>query len=45
MEAYERMTAPLAEFYRKRKLLLSISAEGTPEEIFKRSLNALKAAK
>lgn len=43
MEAYERSTAPLAEFYRQRKLLLSISAEGSPEEIFKRSLDALSA--
>jgi adenylate kinase len=42
MEAYERSTAPLADFYRKRKLLLSIPAEGTPEEIFKRTLDALK---
>ena len=45
MEAYERMTAPLADFYRKRKLLVSIPAEGSPEDIFKRSLDALKAAK
>jgi adenylate kinase len=43
MEAYERSTAPLAEFYRQRKLLLSISAEGAPEEIFNRSLDALQA--
>jgi len=42
MEAYERSTAPLADFYRKRKLLLSISAEGSPEEIFKRTLDVLK---
>jgi len=41
MEAYERSTAPLAEFYRQRKLLLPISAEGTPEEIFHRTLDAL----
>ena len=45
MEAYERSTAPLAEFYRRKKLLVSISAEGSPEEIFKRSLDALQAAK
>jgi adenylate kinase len=41
MEAYERQTAPLADFYRRRKLLLSISAEGSPEEIFNRTLDAL----
>ena len=42
MEAYERSTAPLAEFYRQRKLLLSIPAEGSPEEIFHRTLQVLK---
>jgi adenylate kinase len=42
MEAYERSTAPLAEFYRQRNLLLAITAEGSPEEIFKRSLDTLK---
>jgi adenylate kinase len=45
MEAYERMTAPLADFYRKRKLLVSISADGSPEAIFKRSMDALKATR
>ena len=45
MEAYERSTAPLADFYRNRKLLVSVSADGTPEDIFKRSLDALKAAR
>ena len=42
MEAYERSTSPLADFYRQRKLLLTISAEGSPEEIFKRTLDVLK---
>jgi adenylate kinase len=42
MEAYERSTAPLAEFYRKRNLLVPIIAEGTPEQIFARSMEALK---
>ena len=45
MEAYEKSTAPLADFYRQRNLLVSITAEGSPEEIFKRSLDALKARK
>lgn len=45
MEAYERSTAPLADFYRHRNLLLSILAEGSPEDIFKRTLDALKARK
>lgn len=41
MEVYERSTAPLAEFYRAKNLLLPISGEGSPEEIFERSLKAL----
>jgi adenylate kinase len=43
MEAYEKSTAPLAEFYRKRGMLLSVEAEGTPEEIFSRTLEELSA--
>jgi len=41
MEAYERSTAPLADFYRRRNLLVSLSADGSPDEIFKRTLAAL----
>lgn len=43
MEAYEKSTAPLAEFYRRRKLLVPVLAEGSPEEIFERSMRALEA--
>ncbi len=42
MEAYETSTAPLADFYRKRRLLRSVSAEGAPEEIFDRTLKSLQ---
>ena len=45
MEAYERSTAPLASFYRQQGLLVSISAEGTPEEIFQRTLQALNSTR
>jgi adenylate kinase len=45
MEAYERSTAPLADFYRHKKLLVSVSAEGSPEEIFQRTIDALQAAR
>lgn len=45
MEAYEKSTAPLADFYRRRHLLVSVGAEGTPEEIYARSMTALKAGK
>jgi adenylate kinase len=41
MEAYEKSTAPLAEFYRQKGLLIEVSGEGSPEEIFERSLRAL----
>jgi len=43
MEAYEKSTAPLADFYRQRNLLVTVSAEGTPEEIFARAMKALAA--
>jgi adenylate kinase family enzyme len=45
MEAYERSTAPLADFYRKRDLLVAVEAEGTPEEIYARTEKALAARK
>jgi len=41
MEAYETSTAPLADFYRTRGLLHSVSAEGKPEEICFRTLESL----
>jgi adenylate kinase len=41
LEAYQRSTAPLADFYRKKNLLRSISAEGSPEEVFQRTLAVL----
>jgi adenylate kinase len=44
MEAYEQSTRPLADFYAKRGLLQTVSAEGTPEEVFERTLNALDAS-
>jgi adenylate kinase len=43
MAAYETSTAPLAEFYRSRNLLVSVSAEGQPEEIYKRTMVSLQA--
>jgi adenylate kinase len=41
MDAYEKSTAPLADFYRRKGLLVSVSAAGTPEEIFDRTVRAL----
>jgi adenylate kinase len=43
MEAYAKSTSPLADYYRERGLLVSIEAEGAPEEIFERTLAALQA--
>ncbi len=45
MHAYERSTAPLTDFYAQRKLLVSIPAAGTPEEICARTLTALARPK
>ena len=41
MEVYEKSTKPLTDFYRQRGLLVTIEAEGTPEEIYQRTLTAL----
>jgi adenylate kinase len=37
MKAYETNTRPLINFYQQRGLLVSISAEGSPEEIYHRT--------
>jgi adenylate kinase len=37
MEAYQNSTKPLIDFYRERELLITIDAEGTPEEIYERT--------
>jgi hypothetical protein len=42
LEAYDRSTAPLIEFYRKAGLLLQISAAGTPEGIYNRTVPELE---
>ncbi len=41
--AYETSTAPLADFYRQRNLLIPVTADGAPEEILSRTLTALMA--
>jgi adenylate kinase len=43
MEAYAKSTAPLAEYYRQRGLLVSIPADGSPETIYQRTATALAA--
>jgi adenylate kinase len=42
MQAYEQNTVPLIDFYQRKSILLSILAEGSPEEIFQRTLLALQ---
>ncbi len=43
MEVYEKSTKPLIDFYCQRGLLVTIDAEGTPEEIYQRTMDALAA--
>jgi adenylate kinase len=42
MAAYEAATKPLAEFYKARKLLLEVSAEGDADAVFARTMKALR---
>jgi len=37
MKAYGQSTRPLIEFYQKRGLLITIDADGSPEEIYRRT--------
>jgi adenylate kinase len=41
MEAYEKCTRPLIDFYRRRGLLMSIPAGNSPEDIYQRTATAL----
>ena len=43
MAAYASSTAPLTDYYRKRNLLVSVSAEGSPEAIYQRTMQTLDA--
>ena len=43
MAAYESSTAPLADYYRRQKLLVSVPAEGSPEAIYQRTEKLLQA--
>ena len=43
MQAYEKSTRPLIDFYQERKLLISIRAAGTPEETYHRTLMLARA--
>jgi adenylate kinase len=41
MQVYQDSTAPLLAYYRRRRLLIRVSAEGTPEEVYDRATRAL----
>ncbi len=43
MEAYDRSTAPLIEFYQKSGLLVRVAASGAPDEILQITLSDLKS--
>ena len=43
LDAYERSTAPLIDFYVKQGLLLRVSAAGSPEEICSRTIPELES--
>ncbi|PWU07965.1 MAG: adenylate kinase [Verrucomicrobia bacterium] len=42
MNAYEKSTRPLIAFYKEQGLLITIKAQGKPNEVFTRTVNALK---
>ena len=42
IETYDRQTAPLIKYYRDRGLLREVYASGLIEEIFQRTIEALK---
>ena len=41
MEVYQKSTKPLIDYYQQRGVLLTIEAEGSPEEIYERTVTAL----
>ena len=43
MQAYQKSTAPLIEFYRESGLLMQVAANGTPDEIYDRTIAMLVA--
>jgi adenylate kinase len=43
MDAYEKSTAPLVQFYQRLNLLMPVAADGSPEEIYARTLTSLQA--
>ncbi len=42
LQVYQQSTEPLIDFYRKKKLLVPVSADGSPASVFSRTLEALR---
>jgi len=42
LEVYEQSTAPVVDYYRRKGLLISVPADGSPKEIFEMTLRALE---
>ncbi|MCX8109302.1 MAG: nucleoside monophosphate kinase [Verrucomicrobiae bacterium] len=42
MEAYARSTAPLTDFYERHGLLVPVPADGSPEEVYDRTMQRLR---
>jgi len=45
MATYDKSTAPLADYYRRQGLLVSVSADGTAEETLQRTYSALQISR
>jgi adenylate kinase len=45
MEAYEKSTRPLIDYYRKQGILVTVAAEGSPDDIYNRTLADLDSAR
>ena len=43
LQAYEQTAGPLRDYYRRKNLLLSICAAGSPQEVFEQTLLAMQA--
>ncbi len=41
LEEYERQTAPLCDYYRRRERLRSVDGEGSPDQVFARVMTAV----
>jgi adenylate kinase len=43
MDAYDRSTRPLTDFYTRLGILVAVEAVGSPQDVFKRTVEALEA--